>query len=417
MGPSFLRCVDCGRQYTPSPAATTCPVCREDADKTGILDLVFDASFFSKRQRFEPALLNPDRSRGIWAYDRLLPIDPNGPKKTLGEGHTPLICVPGLASCVGQKSLWVKNECQNPTGSLKDRIAAVVTAKALEAKAKTTIVISSGNMAASVAAYGSVNGLNTIVIVSPAVNLEKLLPVCAYGGRVIRVRGTSDDRIKLCARAAERFAWYNTASPYNPYGAYGAKTTAYEIFAQNGGQGFDWIVMPVGFGCTIVGIWKGFEDLLKIGLIDRLPKLVAVQPVGSPSLVKAFEMGLKRAVPGPQDTIAGGISQVATPNSVLALQALHATKGAAVAVTDEELLESISLLARKTGIYAEPSGAAALAGLRHMNGKGIIKPHEKTLLLITGTGLKDPLSAGNVNRRNISEIEPSLDLLATHTSL
>jgi threonine synthase len=417
MGPSFLRCVDCGRHYTPSPAATTCPACREDSEKTGILDLVFEDSFFSKRQHYEPALLNPERSRGIWAYDRLLPVDPNSPKKTLGEGHTPLICVPDLASCLGQKSLWIKNECQNPTGSLKDRIAAVVTAKALETKAKTMIVISSGNMAASVAAYGSVNNLNTIVIVSPAVNAEKLLPICAYGGRVIRVRGTSDDRIKLCSRAAERFGWYNATSPYNPYGAYGAKTTAYEIFAQNGGQGFDWIIMPVGFGCTIVGIWKGFEDLRKIGLIDRLPRIVAVQPVGSPSLVKAFELGLRKAVPGPQDTIAGGISQVASPNSVLALEALQATKGAAVAVTDEEMIASISLLARKTGIYAEPSGVAALAGFRRMNGKGIIKPHEKTLLLITGTGLKDPLSAGKVNPRDIPEIDPSLDLLATHANL
>ena len=416
MNPTLLRCVDCGRTRPPEPAAVTCPVCREEPGRTGLLDLVFDDFSPENRQSYTETLRHPDRSRGIWAYDRLLPVDPATPRITLGEGHTPLVRASGLEACLGLESLWVKNEAQNPTGSLKDRIAAVVVDKALEASAEAAIVISSGNMAASVAAYGSAAGLKTMVIVSPSINEEKLLPIRTLGGRVIRVRGTSADRIDLCLRAGEHYGWYNTTSPYNPYGAHGAKTTAYEIFAQ-GGPDFDWIILPVGFACTIVGLWKGFQDLSQLGLIDRLPGLVAVQPVGSPSLVKAFERGLREAVPGPQDTIAGGISQVATPNSVLALEALRESHGAAVAVTDEELLDSIALLAQKTGIYAEPSGVAALPGLQSLIAAGTIKPHHKVLLLVTGSGLKDPRSGGRVGPDDFPEIDPSLEMLARHARL
>jgi threonine synthase len=306
------------------------------------------------------------------------------------------------------ESLWLKNETLNPTGSFKDRIAAMVVAKALEAKAGTLVLVSSGNMATSVAAYGAVAGLETIAIVSPKVSRERIEQISVYGGKVVRVNGTSSDRLSLCFRAAEQFGWYNANSPHNPYGPHGAKTIAYELFSQSGGEGFDWVISPVGFGCNFVGNWKGFEDLLRLGMISRLPRLAAVQAEGSPSVVRAFEMGLDEGIPGPQDTIAGGISQVVTPNSILSLRAIRASKGAAVAVTDEEMLASIPLLARKAGIYAEPAAAAAAAGLLKMLQRGTVDRKDRVLVIISGSGLKDPNSSLSLKGFSFPLIEPSL---------
>jgi threonine synthase len=315
---------------------------------------------------------------------------------------------PSLASHLGMDSLWLKNETMNPTGSFKDRIAVLVVAKALEAKARTLILVSSGNMANSVAAYGAVAGLETIAIVSPKVSRERLNSIAVYGGKVVRVNGTSSDRLGLCFLAAERFGWFNANSPHNPYGPHGAKTISYEVFAQSGGKNFDWVFSPVGFGCNFVGKWKGFEDLIRLGLISQLPRFVAVQAEGSPSLVRAFEMGLDEGVSGPQDTIAGGISQVVTPNSILALNAIRASKGTAIAVSDEEMVSSIPLLAQKAGIYAEPAGVAALAGLKKLVKERKVKKSDRVLVIISGSGLKDSNSSLSLKDSCFPHIEPSL---------
>ena len=401
-----LRCVRCGRTFPPGPRATTCPSCREDIDRPGILDLVFD--YPADPSPLKRTLRDPQRSQGIWAYEDFLPVAPQTPRISLGEGHTPLIQAPALAAKIGLDALYLKNECQSPTGSFKDRVAAVVVAKALEAGAKTMILVSSGNMATSVAAYGALAGLETVAIVSPRVSRKRMVQIAMYGGRVIAVEGTSSNRIALCSAAADQFGWANANSPYNPYGPHGAKTISYELFSQTEGELFDWVFSPVGFGCNFVGNWKGFEDLRQLGLIDRSPRMAAVQAEGSPSIVRAFAGGLAEGVPGPQDTIAGGISQVVTPNSILALQALRASEGAAVAVKDEEMLAAISLLARTTGIYAEPAGAAALAGLIRMAREGRIDRKDRVVVLISGSGLKDPHSSSLLANAEFPRIDASL---------
>ena len=405
MLPKYLQCVRCAATFPPFPLSTLCPNCR-DINHPGILDLVYDR--VAEPQILKEAIQHPEKSKGIWAYEKLLPVQPGAARVTLGEGHTPLIHAPALAHEIGLESLWIKNETLNPTGSFKDRIAVMVVAKALEAGAKKMVLVSSGNMAASLAAYGAMAGLETVAIVSPLVSRERCIQIALFGGRVIRVNGTSSDRLSLCLAAADHFGWYNANSPYNPYGPHGAKTVSYELFSQSGGQEFDWLFSAVGFGCNFVGNWKGFEDLTALGLIQRLPRLAAVQAEGSPSLVRAFEKGLPEAVPGPQNTIAGGISQVATPNSVLALKALRASNGAAVTVKDEEMLAAILVLARKTGIYAEPAGAAALAGLRKMVQEGRVKKQERVAVLISGSGLKDPLSASLLAQSEFPQIGSSL---------
>jgi threonine synthase len=407
MNISHLQCVLCKSEFPASPDASTCPHCSGDVNRPGILDPVYSQDFCHKADAKDFQF--PDRNAGIWAFEKFLPVQKEACKVTLGEGHTPLITAPVLASGLGLRSLWLKNECQNPTGSLKDRIAPVVVAKALEANAKVLIVISAGSMANAVTAYGAACGLKTVAVMSPSVRPEKMLQTAVSGGLVLRVRGSSGDRIDLCMQASSRFGWYNATSPYNPYGSQGAKTIAYELFAA-GGQ-FDWIVFPVGFGCNIVGVWKGFKDLQQFGCLSRLPKFAAVQPEGSPSLVRAFESGLKEAVPGPQDTIAGGISQVVTPNSVLALDALYKTGGTAVAVSDKELIDSVRMLAQKTGIFADPSGAASLAGLKRLMETGKIYKSDKVLLLITGSGFKEPLIYDHIKAPSFPEIDPSITMM------
>ena len=405
-GVSHLECVVCGKHFPATPDASTCPECPKDVTRPAILDIVYSSDFHDVHRIPLEYLLFPDRHAGLWAYEYLLPVRPEASRLTLGEGHTPLIALPRPGSALGIRSLWLKNECQSPTGSLKDRVAPVVVAKALEAKAKALVVISSGNMANSVAAYGAAHGLKTIVIMSPSARPERVLQSTVLGATVLRVRGSSADRIDLCNEAAAHFGWYNATSPYNPYGSHGAKTIAYELFARE--VQFDWIIFPVGFGCNIVGVWKGFKDLVEFGYVSQLPKFAAVQPLGSPSVVKAFELGLDEAVPGPQETIAGGISQVATPNSRLVLQALRHTKGTAVAVSDEELVHSVSLLAEKTGIFAEPAGAAALAGLVRLVKDGRIGKSDNVLLMITGSGHKEPIASPRIGTLDFREIDPSL---------
>ena len=406
MNPTHLQCVVCGKHFPALPGATTCPLCVADANRPAILDLVYSEDMYDAAASIE-CLRSPRTAAGIWAFDHFLPVTPGTSRLTLGEGHTPTIAVPALAAALGLRSLHIKNECQSPTGSLKDRIAPIVVAKALEAGAKVMVVISSGNMANAVTAFGAANGLKTVAIVSPSTRPARIRQISILGGLVLRVQGSSADRIDLCNKAAAHFGWYNATSPYNPYGSHGAKTIAFELFAR--GETFDWIVFPVGFGCNIVGVLKGFLDLQRLGCIRDLPRFAAVQPEGSPSLVRAFERGLEEAVPGPQETIAGGISQVATPNSRLALKALYATEGTAVAVSDEELIQSVLLLARNTGIFAEPAGAAGLAGLRRLVQAGKIGANERVLFLVTGSGTKDPPPADRMHLIDIPEIEPSLE--------
>ncbi len=408
MNPDHLKCVVCGREFPAAPDATVCPHCSGDVNRPGILDLVYAQDFPGSDLRVED-FRSPDRKAGLWAFEKLLPVQTGAPRISLGEGHTPLVSVPALAGRLGLPSLHLKNECQSPTGSLKDRVAPIVVAKALEAEARVMIVISSGNMANAVTAFGAANGLKTVVIVSPDATPDRVLHSAVSGAMVLRVRGSSADRINLCLEAAREFGWYTATSPYNPYGSHGAKTIAYELFAQ--AKPFDWIVFPVGFGCNIVGVWKGFKDLEKLGFIEQPPRFAAVQPEGSPSVVRAFERGLNEAVPGPQDTIAGGISQVATPNSRLVLNALYSTNGTAVAVSDRELTDSVLMLAGRAGLFVEPAGAAALAGLKRLVQSGTIKETDRVCLLITGSGFKEPIPFKYLNMPTFPEIDPSVDRL------
>jgi len=226
------------------------------------------------------------------------------------------------------------------------------------------------------------------VIVQPSVDLAKVAQIAMYGGQVVRVRGTGGDRLRFLERTVSELGWYNGNSPLNPFGPEGAKTTAYELWLQLGKSVPDWVVLPVGFACNLVGIWRGFRELREAGLTDRLPRLAAIQPEGSPSFVRAFKEHKDEAGPDIQDTIASGISQDVTLHSRLGLRALAETGGTAEAVSDEAILQAELEIARTEGLFMEPTAAAAVAGFQRLAKQGTFSKAQTVVVIATGSGLK-----------------------------
>ncbi|MEW6398162.1 MAG: threonine synthase [Bacillota bacterium] len=345
-------------------------------------------------------LARSPREWGIWRFAEVLPVSgvprsASGEPVTGGEGDTPLVRAQRLGETLGI-DLYLKNEAFNPTGSFKDRVAVMVVAKALEAGAHRLILSSSGNMAGGVASLAAAAGLRVTAVVAPETSVAKVAQIRMYGADVVRVGPTETDRLSLCLEAARRLGWFTATSPLCPYGSYGAKTMAYEEWSQLAARGAvapDWVVIPVGYGCNFVGHWKGYLDLQEAGFISRLPRLVGVQPEGSPSLVRAWEEGREEGIPGPSDSIAGGISQTLTLNARQCLQAMRQTGGMAIAVSDTEMLDAQRELARLAGVFAEPSAAAALAGVRKLGGRGVFCLHDRVIAVLTGSGLKDTETA------------------------
>jgi len=393
-----LRCTRCGKEYPADPAATTCPACDGGPESPSILEVRHDAGL--SRGLWERMVARSPREWGIWRFAEMLPVSgiprtASGEVVTGGEGDTPLVPAPRLGRMLGV-DLYLKNEGFNPTGSFKDRVAAMVVAKAMEAGARRLILSSSGNMAGGVASLAAVAGLRVTAVVAPETSLAKVAQIRMYGADVVRVGPTETERLNLCLEAARRLGWFTATSPLCPYGSYGAKTMAYEEWYQlgvRGGKGPDWVVIPVGYGCNFVGHWKGYLDLLEAGFISRLPRLVGVQPEGSPSLVRAWEEGREEGVPGPSDSIAGGISQTLTLNARQCLQAIRQTGGMAVAVSDADMLDAQRELAHLAGIFAEPSAAAAFAGVRKLAARGVFSPGDTVVAVLTGSGLKDTEAA------------------------
>jgi threonine synthase len=378
-------------------------------DWPGVLEVVLDPDAAGRALR---SAVDGPLAHGIWRWGNLLPIAGSECQVSLGEGNTPLVPADRLAASAGFGGpVFVKNETSNPTGSFKDRSAAVIAGMAKMAAAPVLVVVSSGNMGAAVAAYAAASGARACVIASPAANPARLVQILMYGATVIRVKGTSGDRLNLMEAAVRRFGWYNATSPFNPYGPEGTKTTAYELFIQMDRRVPDWVVLPVGFGCNLVGIWRGFRELYHAGLVSRLPRLGAVQPEGSPSFVKALKEGRDEAFPDIQETVAWGISQRVTLNSRLGLRAIRETCGDAVLVSDPEILAAERLLAEREGFFVEPSAAAAVAGLLRLVEQGMIGSGETVVIVVTGSGLKEMDLAQGLTEGIPEPIDPDPALL------
>ncbi len=384
-----LRSLLDDRVYGPDEVDYVAP----DHGREGILDVVYD--YERIRAQWSPASLAASGKSGIWRYKPLLPVAAEAAEPPLAVGGTPLYPAGRLAAAVGLTHLWVKDEGRNPTASLKDRASAVAVVKAAERQASIITTASTGNAAAALAGLCAATGQACVIFVPRAAPPAKIAQLLAYGARVFLVEGTYDEAFDLCLDAAEAFGWYNRNTAYNPYMTEGKKSVSYEIAEQLGWQAPDAVFVSVGDGCIIGGVHKGFKDLLALGWIDHVPRLFGVQAAGSNFLAEAWERNEDPLTKAPRqaETVADSISAGLPRDRLKAMAAVKETGGAFVTVSDTVILAAVPALARATGVFAEPAGAAAYAGLVQAVGEGLIQVHERVVVINTGNGLKDIQSA------------------------
>lgn len=384
-----MRCVVCDREYAVDEHDYVCPEHGDD----GILDVCYDYDLIGRRLR--PQDLQASTDYSIWRYRPLLPIRQDSPAPPLAVGWTPLYRTDRLAADLGLKTLWVKDDGRQPTASFKDRASAIALIKAQEKGAAVITTASTGNAAAALSGLCASVGQDNVIFVPASAPQAKVAQLLAFGARVLLVKGSYDDAFELCMQAAREYGWYNRNTGYNPYMSEGKKTASYEICEQLGWQAPDRIFVSVGDGCIIGGLHKGLKDLLALGWIDRMPKLMGVQAEGSNFLSAAWEAGedVLHKAPIVAHTIADSISAGLPRDRVKAMAAVRDTDGAYLTVSDAEILAAIPSLARGCGVFAEPAGAAAYAGLIKAVNAGQVANDERIVVLNTGSGLKDVASA------------------------
>lgn len=340
-----------------------------------------------------------------------MPIEERSAIVSLGEGYTPLVRSRRLGEELGITRLYLKNDTVLPTGSLKDRSNAVGISRAKELGLKTVAVISTGNAAASVAAYAAAAGLESIVIVPEWTSPSRIIQARAYGATVIVVEGDFEQAASLYRDAVQEFGWYDCLST-NPYRNEGKKSYAYELFDQLDEHVPNWIIHPTAGGTGLYAMWKGYNELLTLGWAHRIPRLVAAQSEAAAPIVASFEKGLSDIEPvGARETVAESI-RVGNPKSMgwRALQVIRASKGTAVALNDNEILEAQSLIGRLSGIFAEPAGAVSVAAAKKLRSEGVVGKGDLVVCTLTGHGLKQP-SAVRLSDEELRPIAPDLNAL------
>ena len=396
----YGKCVKCGKTYDAVPDLTNC-------ECGGILDIVYDYDYIKTQLTCEKLAARQDHT--MWRYRELLPVEPETPNTPLRVGWSPLYEEPRLAEQLGLKQLWVKDDGQNPTASLKDRASAMAVAKAQEAGAKVIACSSTGNAASSLAGNAAAAGLKTYIFVPSRAPKGKVAQLMTFGATVISVQGSYEDTFELSKAAIDRWGWYNRNAAINPYLSEGKKTVALEIMEQLDWQVPDYIAISVGDGCTIAGLWKGLKDLHAIGFIDRLPRLISAQAEGCCPLNRAIETG-EPWRPMEENTLADSIAVGVPRNADKALMAIRESNGVTVNVSDEEIMAAQKLLGRTCGVFGEPAGVTGAAGLKKLCEEGRIEPDATVVSVVTGNGLKDVANAIKSCGEPIS-IPSDMDLL------
>lgn len=382
---STLRCVRCKKEFDPRKITYTCDQCGET------LDVVYDYSAVAeKAQRSE---LENRHGSLCERYRDLLPVSDNAVAPGLGEGQTPALKCNTIGDGLGTPNLYVKDETRNPTGVFKDRATVIAVAKAIEFGRRTVALASTGNAAASLAAYAARASLQSVVFVPEGTPMQKVSQSIVYGANIVQVRGDYDQTFDLMVEACNQFGWYNCSPAVNPFRTEGKKTIAYEMCEQFNWNPPDWVVVPTGNGCNLAGIWKGFKEFHRLGLIQETPRMVAIQASGADPLVSAYNKKVAVLEPVKANTLAGAIAIGRPRNFLKAFISLEESDGVAESVTDDEIVAAQVLLARNEGIFAEPGAAAGLAGIIKLVEDGTIDRKERICCIITGSGLKDPESA------------------------
>jgi threonine synthase len=385
-----LKCTVCGEVYRPDEVEYVCP------NDGGNLDVQYDYNRIAE----QVAQAGWPHPKGVWRYKPLMPIEADAPIPPLMVGDTPLYKADNVARQLGLREVWVKDDGRNPTASLKDRASTLIVAKAQAEGREIVTTASTGNAAAALAGLAASVQAPTVIFVPASAPEAKITQLLVYGAHVLLVDGTYDDAFELCLEATDAYGWYCRNTGYNPYTAEGKKTVSYEICEGLAGEAghfaaLDAILVSVGDGNIISGVHKGLKDLLALGWIERMPRLIGVQAEGSAAMYQVWKAGGDPWTMAPIDaqTVADSISAGLPRDRVKALHAVTETDGAYLTVTDDEILAAIPALARATGVFAEPAASATYAGLIKAAEAGLVRPDERVVALITGNGLKDVGSA------------------------
>ncbi len=378
---SHLECGYCKKTYDKNRIWNLCPDCGKP--------LLARYDVDSARKVFRKEILK-EREKTLWRYSEMLPLEDNRFKLSLGEGFTPLIKSSTLGKETGIKNLYIKDEGLNPTTSFKARGLCVAISKSYELGIGEVSIPSAGNAAGAMSAYAALAGMKSYVFMPKDVPQPFISECKTLGAEVTLVDGLITDCGKLAAEGVKEFGRFDVSTLKEPFRIEGKKTMGYEIAEQLNWNLPDVIIYPTGGGTGLVGMWKAFDEMEKLGWIDsKRPRMVSVQSTGCAPMVKAFEEGREFAeMWNGAKTIADGLRVPAAIGDFLILRAIRESNGTAVSVTDEELVDSAKQIGRTTGIFASPEGGATLAALKKLKSKNWIKDGETVILFNTGSGHK-----------------------------
>jgi len=390
-----LQCFCCSARHEFKFPAYLCPDCGGNLAVTYDLDRV--------RSNFVKPTAATLAASGHFAYEALLPLSPEGASTfSLIVGGSQLISRPDLAMEVGLSQLHLKDDTRLPSASFKDRASSVLLAMAAERGIERVSTASTGNAGCSMACLCADGGLDAFVFVPESAPAAKIAQLLFYGASVAKVQGTYDDAFDLCWRVSNEYGWLNRSTGWNPFTREGKKTVSFEIAQQLDWQVPDAVFVPVGDGNIISGVYKGFRELEAIGAIEACPAIVAVQSVGSNAIAQAVTRVEKGCAVTESiesvsaTTMADSISVDLPRDGVAAVRAVTESGGRAIEVTDDRICEAIVRLSRQAGVFAEPAGATAYAGLLAWAEQGRPGGYEKVVCLVTGNGLKDVAAASGL---------------------
>ncbi|MFH0867170.1 MAG: threonine synthase [Bacteroidota bacterium] len=379
-------CNDCGITISSSAVIYLCPDCEKKNSKDqppyGVLKTVYDYGDIKKK--YSSDIFSPLEKN---SFLELLPIKSLASLPYLKVGNTPLYKIENFDENQRDVYLFLKDDSQNPTFSFKDRASAIVSAYAKENNLSTIATASTGNAGSSLAGICASQKQKAVIFVPAAAPVAKLTQIIMYGATIVPVDGNYDTAFDLSIEATKKFGWYNRNTAYNPFTIEGKKTVSYEIFSQLSQQIPDRIFVPVGDGVIISGVYKGFEDLLNLGIIDKIPTIVAVQAIGSSNIIENIDRD--KFISVPSKTLADSISVDIPRNFRMAKSYIKKYAGETIQVSDEEIIAASMLLSSRTGIFSEPAAAAAFAGFLAYLWDGRFEKGSRNVVLLTGSGLKD----------------------------
>ncbi len=373
-----LKCRECGREYQLEPS-NVCEFC------FGPLEVVYDYAALAGHVTRERIEAGPPT---MWRYADLLPVDAED-AVDIGTGYTPLLRAPNLGRELGLSRLYLKNDCVNPTWSFKDRVVSVASSVARDFEFDTLACASTGNLANSVAAHAARAGMQARVFIPADLEQGKIIGSAVYRPTLVAVDGSYDDVNRLCSELGDKYPWAFVNINVRPYYAEGSKTLGHEVCEQLGWRAPDHCIVPMASGSLFTKIYKGIKELAWLGLIDwNATRMSGAQALGCSPIAEAYDRDSWNIRPQKPNTIAKSLAIGNPADGYYALKTMRSTNGSAIAVTDEEVIEGIQLLAETEGIFAETAGGVVISGLRRLVQDGRVDPDEVVVAFITGAGLK-----------------------------